>query len=169
MNSKRMFVLVLAGLFAAGCAQETGAPMTDPATDAAAQAGASANAAATDAAAQASDEVAAANVAALVAKADPKMGKRQYILCQACHTVQSGAPNRVGPNLAGVVGRPAAQAPGFKYSAAMKDSGIVWNAAMLDKWLQGPATLVPGTTMVFGRIDDPQQRANLIAYLQQPE
>ena len=101
------------------------------------------------------------------AVADAEMGKRQFIFCQACHTTEEGGGNKVGPNLAGIFGRSAAQAEGFVYSSALTDSGLVWDAATLDKWIENPMALVPGTTMVFAGIMDAQQRANLIAYLQE--
>jgi cytochrome c2 len=87
--------------------------------------------------------------------------------CVACH---SFSQNRVGPGLAGVVGRPAATAPGYVYSAAMRNSGIVWTEDKLDAFLAAPQTVVPGTKMTFMGIRDSGSRAALIAYLkaQQP-
>jgi cytochrome c len=108
-----------------------------------------------------------AEVAARVAAADPDMGKRQYIFCQACHTVNAGGQNKVGPNLSGIIGRSAGQGAGFVYSDPLTESGLVWDVATLDSWIENPRKLVPGTTMIFGGIKDPSQRANLIAYLHQ--
>jgi cytochrome c len=108
-----------------------------------------------------------AEVAARVAAADPDMGKRQYIFCQACHTVNAGGQNKVGPNLFGVINRSAGQAEGFVYSGPLTESGLVWDEATLDSWIENPGKLIPGTTMIFGGIKDPAQRANLIAFLQQ--
>jgi len=104
---------------------------------------------------------------ALLASADPDMGQRQFIYCQACHTTEPGGGNKVGPNLAGIIGRPAAQADGFVYSSALSEADLVWDVATLDQWIDNPAALVPGTTMVFAGIMDAQQRANLIAYLRE--
>lgn len=84
--------------------------------------------------------------------------------CQACHSVVVGQPNRVGPNLAGVVGRKAASARAFNYSPALKASGLTWTRANLDRYLQGPARMVPGTRMVVALTDD-TQRAALLTYL----
>lgn len=109
----------------------------------------------------------AAESGATAAVADAEMGKRQFIYCQACHTTNPGGGNKVGPNLAGIFGQSAAQAEGFVYSSALTESGLVWDEATLDKWLENPMALVPGTTMVFAGIMDAEQRANLIAYLQE--
>ena len=108
-----------------------------------------------------------ADVEALVVAADPELGKRQYIFCQACHTTATGGANKVGPNLAGIFGRPAAQGEGFIYSDSLSSSGIVWDEAALDQWIKSPATMVPGTTMVFAGVQKASDRANLIAYLKQ--
>lgn len=105
--------------------------------------------------------------AARVAAADPDKGKRLYILCQSCHSLNEGGINKVGPNLYNIVGQPAAQVEGFMYSAALNDAGLIWDAPTLDAWLERPSQLVPGTTMVFAGMSDPQQRAELIAYMQQ--
>jgi cytochrome c len=83
--------------------------------------------------------------------------------CAACHTVASGQPGVIAPNLGGVVGRKAA-ATGFSYSPALNASGLTWTPAEIDLFLQGPAKLVPGTRMVI-TITDPVQRGNVIAFL----
>jgi cytochrome c len=108
-----------------------------------------------------------AEVAARVAAADAAMGKRQYIYCQSCHTVNAGGQNKVGPNLSGVIDRAAGQAEGFVYSDALSNTELVWDLATLDAWIENPRKLAPGTTMIFGGVKDPAQRANLLAYLQQ--
>jgi cytochrome c len=106
-------------------------------------------------------------VVARVAAADAAMGKRQYIYCQSCHTVNAGGQNKVGPNLSGVIDRAAGQAEGFVYSDALSNTELVWDLATLDAWIENPRKLAPGTTMIFGGVKDPAQRANLLAYLQQ--
>jgi cytochrome c len=83
--------------------------------------------------------------------------------CQSCHSVAPGQPSRLGPNLAGVVGRKAAATP-FNYSPALKASNIVWNRANLDRFLTAPTRMVPGTRMVMP-IADAQQRAALLDFL----
>ena len=84
--------------------------------------------------------------------------------CGGCHSI---ATNRIGPAHKGVFGRKAGMAPGYKYSPALKASGIVWNDQTLDKWLQGPPKVVKGTKMFF-TVNDPAQRAAIIAYLKSP-
>jgi cytochrome c len=101
---------------------------------------------------------------------DAAAGKRAFLKCAACHSIKAGDPNKIGPNLSGVVGRKAGTAPGFRYSAAMKakGAGITWDAATLDKWLTRPSALIPGTSMAFGGVPNPTERAALIAYLKKP-
>lgn len=104
---------------------------------------------------------------ALLAKADVAEGKVLFLQCRACHSVEAGGPNKVGPNLHGVFGRKAGLAPGYLYSDALGKSAIVWTPATLDEWLARPSDFLPGNRMVFVGISDPQDRANLIAYLKQ--
>jgi cytochrome c len=85
--------------------------------------------------------------------------------CVICHSTTKGAPNRMGPNLFGVVGRKAGTYPGFSYSAALKKAGFVWTPQKLDLWLTDPQKLVPGNAMPFAGISSPAQRADLIAFL----
>jgi cytochrome c len=92
-------------------------------------------------------------------------GKAAFGNCSACHSLEEGAPNGVGPNLFGIVGRAAAAVPGFAYSDALKTSGIIWTAAELDGFIANPATKVPGT-MVAGAIADPAKRQAVIAYIE---
>jgi cytochrome c len=92
---------------------------------------------------------------------DPTRGKTSYQACMGCHSLDD---NDVGPMHRGVVGRKAGTVADYAYSAALKNSGIVWDAANLDRWLSGPQALVPGAKMFFS-IPDPQTRADIIAYL----
>jgi cytochrome c len=102
---------------------------------------------------------------ARLATSDPKRGEATAKQCAACHTLEKGGPNRVGPNLWGVINRPRASVPGFNYSAAMKNKGGVWTYEELDKYLLKPNAMVPGTTMTFAGISRANQRADLINYL----
>jgi len=83
--------------------------------------------------------------------------------CGACHSLDS---NRIGPKHRGVFGRRSATAPGFHYTAALKKLNVVWNRQTLDRWLQNPTAMAPGTAMGY-RLTVPQQRADVIAYLKQ--
>ena len=98
------------------------------------------------------------------ARGDPANGERIYGRCLACHALQY---DRTGPRHCGLFGRKAGSVPGFDYSEAMKRSGIVWNAATLDRFLADPLGTVPGTTMGYAGIADARERADLIAYLGQ--
>ena len=86
--------------------------------------------------------------------------------CALCHTVEAGK-NKIGPSLAGVVGRKAGTAPGFSYSEANKNSGVTWDDATLDAYLTDPRKFMPGTKMVFAGLKNPDDRKAIIAYLKQ--
>jgi len=88
-----------------------------------------------------------------------------FAMCASCHTTSRGQ-HGAGPSLAGVWGSKAGSRPGYAYSAALKGSGIVWDAQTLDQWLQGPMQMVPGTRMVMG-LPNPEARQAVIAYIQE--
>ena len=94
-------------------------------------------------------------------------GAAVFQQCAACHAAGPGAQNGVGPALNGVVGRSAGSAPGYRYSSAMRGSGLTWDRATLGRFLGSPAEVVPGTRMGFAGLSSPQDRADVIAYLQQ--
>lgn len=98
------------------------------------------------------------------AAGDAAAGEKVFTQCKACHTVQAGQ-NRVGPSLAGVVGRAAGAVEGFNYSPAMKNSGMTWTPENLDKYLADPKGAIPGNKMAFAGLKKPEDRANVIAYL----
>jgi cytochrome c len=87
--------------------------------------------------------------------------------CEQCHDLSNGGPNKIGPNLWGVVGRPRASHPGFDYSAAMKAKGGSWSFDELFKFLKSPGAYIPGTKMSFAGLPSGQDRINIIAYLRQ--
>jgi cytochrome c len=102
------------------------------------------------------------------ADGDPEMGKKQFAPCSACHTVEDGGADKLGPNLHDIFGRKAATKASFAgYSDGLKASGIVWDAAKIDAWITNPRKMIPDTKMAFLGISKDDMRANIIAYLQQ--
>lgn len=95
---------------------------------------------------------------------DAAAGERAFGQCRTCHSVEEGV-NRVGPSLHGVLGRQAGLAPDYKYTVAMTQSGKVWDEATLFVFLEHPRDTVPGTKMSLAGVSNPQQRADIIAYL----
>src|SRR6476646_1147439 len=92
-------------------------------------------------------------------------GKALFGRCAACHTADKGGANGLGPNLYGIVGRKAGSKKDFSYSAAMRNSGIVWSNQKLDGYIAHPADVVPGNRMAFAGLPEAKQRADLIAWL----
>ena len=91
-------------------------------------------------------------------------GARVFNQCKACHSLDAGV-NRVGPSLAGIGGRAAGAGEGFRYSDALKDSGITWDTDSLDAYLADPRGNIPGNRMAFRGIRDEGQRAAVIEYI----
>ncbi len=87
-----------------------------------------------------------------------------FALCRACHSVEPGQ-NGIGPTLAGVYGAKSAHIASFDYSAAMEGAGLTWNEATLDRYLENPNGVVPGTTMSFAGVKNAAQRKAIIDYL----
>ena len=103
----------------------------------------------------------------LAQAADLDRGKTIFNKCRACHQIGATAKNSVGPILNGVVGRPAASEANFAYSEAMRTAKLVWDEATLDQYLANPRTFVAGTKMTFAGLLEPEDRADLIAWLKQ--
>ncbi len=97
--------------------------------------------------------------------ADAAKGKTAFQRCAICHRVEQNGGNGIGPNLFAIAGRKAGSIAGFNYSAAMKNSGIIWSADKLDAYIEHPAAVVPGNRMAFAGISDAGQRADVVAYL----
>ncbi len=109
---------------------------------------------------------AAEPIAVRLAKADVAKGEASFKKCTACHTINSGGPNGIGPNLYGTMGEAIAQGKGgFAFSDALKAVGGNWDFDKMDAWLTSPRKFASGTKMTFAGIGDPQERANVIAYL----
>lgn len=107
-------------------------------------------------------------IAARLARADAAAGQSAFRACAACHTPDKGGANRVGPNLWNTVGQKKAHAEGFGYSAVLREragKGEIWGFEELDKFIENPRGYLAGTSMSFAGVRDPQQRANLLAYL----
>jgi cytochrome c len=100
--------------------------------------------------------------AAALPAGNAERGAAVYERCQACHSLTR---NRTGPKHCGLIGRGAGGVAGFRYSKALRESGIVWDAESLDRFLENPFKAVPGTRMGYAGVKDPQERADLIAFL----
>lgn len=97
---------------------------------------------------------------------DPVRGERLFHRCASCHAARAGAPDRNGPNLHGVIGKPLGRvSPNFSYSYALRTATGHWTAERLDRWLAGPQAVVPGTSMPDPGLRDPLDRADVIAFL----
>jgi cytochrome c len=101
-----------------------------------------------------------------LADGDAAAGEKVFVKCKTCHTLEAGK-NKVGPSLAGVMGRAAASLADFNYSDAMKASGLTWDEETLDEYLADPKGKIPGNKMVFPGLKKEDDRENLIAYLKQ--
>jgi cytochrome c len=105
-------------------------------------------------------------IANRLAKADAAKGEATFAKCKACHTIDQGAANGIGPNLWAVVGDAIAQGRGgFAFSDALKAKSGKWDFASLDTWLTNPKAFADGTKMTFAGLSDPVDRANVILYL----
>jgi cytochrome c len=101
----------------------------------------------------------------LLQTASAEKGAAAAKVCQTCHTFEKNGPNRVGPNLYGIVGDKKGEGRGFNFSAAMKAKGGTWSDDDLNQFIASPKAFVPGTAMGFAGIQKDTQRADVIAYL----
>ncbi len=105
------------------------------------------------------------SLAELLANASVDKGARIFRKCGACHTIEAGAGNRIGPNLHDVVGAPVAHRDDFAYSDALKSHGGNWTYELLDHWVTNPKATIPGNKMAFAGLRKAKDRADLIAFL----
>lgn len=107
----------------------------------------------------------ALSATAAQAAGNAKAGKQVFARCAICHSAAKGAPNKIGPNLWGIVGSKAGTTPGFNFSAAMKNSGITWTDEKLEAYVMHPQKVVPGNRMPFAGLSSHKQADDLVAYL----
>ena len=155
--------LVFAALFALAACGQPPTPVTAPSASSAPSAQSERDHEATEEAAEMQTRI--AGLPAPYNEASYEAGRRVFAQCRACHTIEAGGGNRVGPNLHAVFGREIGTAPGFAYSQAAQDADFTWDGAHLEQWLANPQTFLAGNRMAFAGIRDETQRRDLIAYL----
>lgn len=107
-------------------------------------------------------------IATLLAAADPAKGAEVFKKCASCHTINQGGANGIGPNLYATLGEPVGQGKGgFAFSDALKGVGGNWDFDKMSAWLTSPRKFAPGTKMSFAGLSNPEDRANIIAYMNQ--
>ena len=105
-------------------------------------------------------------LANLLAAADPAKGEAVFAKCAACHTINSGGANGIGPNLFGTMGEEIGHGKhGFAFSSALAGMGGSWDFEKMNAWLSSPRKFAPGTKMSFAGLSSAEDRANLIVYL----
>jgi len=100
-----------------------------------------------------------------LASADATKGEQVFKKCAACHNADKGGANALGPNLWGILGEPVGKGHGFPFSDALAGKGGNWDWANLSEWLANPKKFAPGTKMTFAGLSNPEDRANIIAFL----
>ena len=104
-------------------------------------------------------------IAFYLASADAAKGEQTFKKCVACHNADPGGANALGPALFGVMGRPIASHAGFAYSPALKEVGGAWDWDKMSAWLSNPKKFAPGNKMTFPGLSNPEERANVLAFL----
>ncbi len=117
-------------------------------------------------AAEAGEVDAGPSLAELLAGGSAESGQTVFAKCMACHSIENGGANNIGPNLYGIMGLEIGNhAPGFAYSSALSSKGGDWTWENMDAWLKSPRAFANGTTMSFAGLGDGQDRADLMLYL----
>ncbi len=106
-----------------------------------------------------------AELPAAYQNADLANGEAKFAICRSCHTLAEGGEDMTGPNLWGIFGRKAGTKAGFSYSDDMKNAGWSWDADRIDKWIENPRAVLPGTKMTFVGMPNPTDRRDVIAFL----
>ncbi|MGE3745929.1 MAG: cytochrome c family protein [Sphingomonadaceae bacterium] len=106
-------------------------------------------------------------IAFYLASADPAKGEQIFKKCAACHNADKGGSNALGPNLWGMIGEPIGKGHGFAFTDALAGKGGVWDWQSMSDWLHNPRKFAPGTKMTFAGLSKPEDRANVIAFLNQ--
>jgi cytochrome c len=103
---------------------------------------------------------------ALMKVADAQIGAKKFMRCAGCHQIEKSGHDLGGPNLYGIFNQPTAQSSTrFGFTAAVRDSGLIWDAPTLDKWIKNPKAVIPATSMQFGGVPDALDRADIIAFI----
>ena len=97
--------------------------------------------------------------------ADAAKGEQVFKKCAACHTIEKGAPNQLGPNLWGMIGEPIGKGHGYAFTEALASKGGTWDFNTLSEWLVNPKKFAPGTKMTFAGLSKNEDRANVIAFM----
>src|SRR5688500_7895479 len=107
-------------------------------------------------------------LATLLAAGDAAAGGQVFAKCLACHTVEQGGADGIGPNLYGILGKPVGKhSAGFAYSSDLAGLGGEWTYELMDQWLKSPKAVASGTKMTFAGLGNPQDRANVMLYLRE--
>lgn len=106
------------------------------------------------------------DLASMMVSADVDRGTKIFKKCASCHSAEKGGGNKVGPNLFGIVGKARASTPGFSYSEAMKTKGGTWDKESINQFITKPKDFISGTKMAFPGLKKPQDRADVILFLE---
>lgn len=112
--------------------------------------------------------LASSQAQATTAAATSQNGKKHFLRCNACHSVEANNTQTTGPTLAGIVGRPSASLENFTYTSALKSQTFIWDEENLDQWLSQPQAMVPGMCLPFMGLSKKEDRVSFIEYLKNP-